>query len=157
MIFDGIDLPFWSEEDQAWVIRETEEWITAVMPMLVNDRIVLGRAEAWGRFFSAGFCFDKSEGAWKAMAAAFAWDPDARRYPDGMKKVAHDARVQPPGFQPDPKQVVCWLCLQDRTSPPIMNPRHCAVCGSVTSEGRIMPYNAATMLFAQGGYLQEVS
>lgn len=156
MIFEGVELPFWSEEDQLWVIRETGEWIVAVMPVLYNDRVVASRPQFWGRHFAAGFCYDKSAGCWEAMTAALQWDPDVRRYPEGMKKVAFDARHNPPGFRADLLQTMCWLCLGDRDCPPFLRARHCAGCGACTTVGRTLPFNHATMLFATGGYLQEV-
>lgn len=158
MIFEGLDLPYWSEEEHLWAIRETREWVVCVQPMLLNDRVVLGRPQYWGRFFAAGFCYDPSDGCWRAMQAALEWDLNARRYPEGTKKIAYDARVNPTNFRADPMQMMCWLCLGDPASrQSFLNTRHCAGCGSSTHEGRVLPFNHATMLFATGGYLQEVS
>lgn len=157
MIFDGYTLPFWSAEDQMWVVDETEDWLLAVTPLMYNDRVVLGRPQHYQRFFAAGFCYDRSPGCVRALDAAMAWDLDARRYPEGMKKIAYDARHNPPDFRADPTQAVCWLCLTDGSRPPFLRDRHCAACGRCTSEGRLLPFNIATMPYATGGYLQKAT
>ncbi len=152
MIFDE-ELPYWSEPHRLWVMRESPEWIVSVVPMLVNDRITLVRPEHFETGFTAGFCYDKSPGCYKAMVAAMTWQIGVRRYPEGLKKIAIDSRPIDPDFKPDEEQVLCWLCLRERgeRSGLFANPRLCAGCGTTKDEGRIVPFDH-TMRYAQGGY-----
>lgn len=119
MIFEGIDLPFWSEEDRALVIKETDDWIVAVMAEIFNDRIVLATPESWHRSYVAGFCYDKG-GIAQAMATL--WDPETEQFPDGFKKIAYDGRHE---SHPGHTQWICDWCLRDVAQ----NPR----------SGRILP------------------
>ena len=71
------------------VVKITEHWVVAVVPMIYNDRITLSRHHEWRTGWSAGFCYDKGVAA---ALAAMAWDPETEQYPLGYKKIAGDAR-----------------------------------------------------------------
>lgn len=81
--------PGWSEEIQAIVVKVTENWVIAVVPMIYNDRVTLSAHDGWEHGYTAGFCYDKG-GA--ALLAAAVWDPETERNPAGFKKIACDAR-----------------------------------------------------------------
>lgn len=71
------------------VVKITESWIVAVVPMIYNDRVVLMRHHEWRTGWSAGWCYDKGGAA--GLAAAV-WDPETQWEPVGYKKLAGDAR-----------------------------------------------------------------
>lgn len=71
------------------VVRVTENWVVAVVPMIFNDRIILCRLQDWSTEWVAGFCYDKG-GA--AALAALVWNPETEQYPVGFKKLAVDGR-----------------------------------------------------------------
>lgn len=82
--------PHWDEEIKAVVVKETEEWIVSVSPMIFNDRICLTHRDQYPYSWTAAWCYDKG-GA--AMLAALVWDPETDSAPSGYKKVAGDSRV----------------------------------------------------------------
>ncbi len=79
----------WDENIQSLVIKETDEWIVSVTPMIYNDRVLFSYRSDYPWGCSAGWCYDKG-GA--AILAAVAWDPAAEREPAAYKKCAFDAR-----------------------------------------------------------------
>jgi hypothetical protein len=86
----------WNDEQQANVVKVTENWIVAVTPMIYNDRIILATHAGWKWGYTAGFCYDKGPAA---ILAASLWNPETERYPLGYKKIACDSR---PGEPPRP-------------------------------------------------------
>jgi hypothetical protein len=82
--------PYWDQKIQSMIVKETDEWIVSITPMIFNDRVLLTHKERdYPYGWTAGWCYDKG-GA--AMLAAMAWDPGVEREPLGYKKVAGDAR-----------------------------------------------------------------
>lgn len=79
----------WNATFQGEVVKVTEHWIVAVVPMIFNDRIVLCDVDDWEIEYVAGFCYDKGPAA---PLAAMAWDPEVEQYPVGYKKIACDSR-----------------------------------------------------------------
>lgn len=71
------------EKIQSLIIKETDEWIISVTPMIYNDRLLLTMREDYPWGYTAGWCYDKG-GA--AILAAVAWDPDTQHEPVGHKK-----------------------------------------------------------------------
>ena len=71
------------------VVKVTDTWVVAVVPMIFNDRVILCRVDEWRTGITAGFCYDK--GAAAAIAAQM-WDPHVDADPLGFKKRAFDAR-----------------------------------------------------------------
>lgn len=135
-LFDQ-DPPFWIEEqgDRCYIADETEHWVTAVVQMGFNDRIVIVRKDHWGRGWNAGFCYDKGGGA---FVHASAFNAEIQQRPSGFKKIAFDTRP----CEPFLRQLVCQFCsreLEDARAskfdidPYALDPRNlaCAVCGSV--------------------------
>jgi hypothetical protein len=138
------DLPFWSEEDKAWIIRETSEWILSSVPMIYNDRVCLATPAQHGRTYTAGFCVPKGDGITSAMG----WQIGVDRYPPNVIKVAYDRRVEP-DFKPHETQFLCKWCGTEASFSASL--RLCAVCGRRNDWGRWVPYDP-TMRFPQGGY-----
>jgi hypothetical protein len=79
----------YDEKMASWVIKETDDWVVSVTPMIFNDRLLFTTRADYPMSWTAGWCYDKG-GA--AHLAALAWDPDTQRDPVGFKKVAGDAR-----------------------------------------------------------------
>jgi hypothetical protein len=77
--------PYWDKQIQSLVVKESDEWIVSVTPMLCNDRIVFTRRSSYPGCYDAGWCYDKG-GA--AVLAAMVWDPDTQHEPVGYKKAA---------------------------------------------------------------------
>lgn len=75
----------WDAKFGGWLIKETDDWFVMVMPMLFNDRVVIGTQDERIFGYSAGWCYDKG-GA--ALLAAAAWDPVTQDEPAGYKKAA---------------------------------------------------------------------
>lgn len=81
--------PYWDGEIQSLVIKESNDWIISVTPMIYNDRLLFSTRRDYPISWTAGWCYDKG-GA--AVLAATVWDPDTEREPVGYKKVAGDSR-----------------------------------------------------------------
>lgn len=78
------------DQMQSLVLKETDEWIVSVTPMLFNDRILLThKVRDYPLGCSAGWCYDKG-GA--AVLAALAWNVDTEDEPASFKKCAFDSR-----------------------------------------------------------------
>lgn len=84
----GIE-PRIDDQMQSLVIKETDQWIISVTPMLFGDRILMTHRDDYPYGYTAGWCYDKG-GA--AVLAALVWDPDTDHSPVGYKKVACDRR-----------------------------------------------------------------
>lgn len=85
----AVDGVYWDDGICAHVVKETDEWIVAVAPMIFNDRVLFMTRREYPVSWSAGWCYDQG-GA--AIFAALAWDPDTEHSPVGYKKVAGDSR-----------------------------------------------------------------
>lgn len=82
--------PFrFDEQIQSLVIKETDEWIVSVTPMIFNDRVILTHRDQYPMTYTAGWCYDKGAAA---ILAAMAWNPDEEFEPVGYKKIACDSR-----------------------------------------------------------------
>lgn len=82
--------PYFDEKIGSLVVKENDDWIVSVTPMIVNDRIYLtNRHHDYPIGATAGFCYDKGG---SAMLAAMVWDFENDREPPGHKKVAFDSR-----------------------------------------------------------------
>lgn len=81
--------PRWDDATQSLIVKESDEWIVSVVPMIFNDRILFSWRTEYPVCWSAAWCYDK--GGVAALAAA-AWDPDTEHSPSGYKKVAADSR-----------------------------------------------------------------
>lgn len=80
----------WDAEAGGYRVKEGDDWIVHVIPMIFNDRVTFSyRSDYSSSCYTAGWCFDKGGAA--ALAAAL-WDPDTQHEPVGYKKVALDAR-----------------------------------------------------------------
>ena len=82
----------WDDHLQSMVIKETENWIVSVTPMLFNDRVLLTQQSEYSSKYpgyTSGWCYDKG-GA--AVLAARVFDPDTEHEPVGYKKAAFDGR-----------------------------------------------------------------
>lgn len=89
---DMVDLSglYFDEKIESVVVKETDEWIVSVSPMIFNDRVLLTHKQRdYPYWCTAGWCYDKG-GA--AVLAALAWDIDNEREPVGYKKMAFDSR-----------------------------------------------------------------
>jgi hypothetical protein len=79
----------WDDAIESLVVKETDDWIVSVTPMIYNDRLLLTMRSQYPTGWTAGWCYNKG-GA--AILAALAWDPDTQHDPVGYKKVAGDSR-----------------------------------------------------------------
>ncbi len=79
----------WDPAIGSWIVKETDDWIVSVTPMIFNDRVLFTQRAEYPNFCTAGWCYDKGPAA---ILAAMAWDPDTQHSPVGHKKVAFDAR-----------------------------------------------------------------
>lgn len=80
----------WDEQIQSMVIKETDDWVVSVTPMIFNDRVLFtDKHRDYPLSWTAGWCYDKG-GA--AHLAAMVWDPETEHSPVGYKKVAGDSR-----------------------------------------------------------------
>src|SRR5690349_781846 len=79
--------PFWCDEVSCWMVKWNEHWVVMILPMLYNDRVVIGFRDdrMFTRGYEAGWCYDKGPAA---MLAAMAWEPDTKHTPVGFKKEA---------------------------------------------------------------------
>lgn len=85
--------PYFDPEIASTVVKESDEWIVSVTPMIFNDRIFLThKTYDYPHGATAGFCYDKGG---SAMLAAMAWDFEHDHEPPGHKKVAFDSRPKP--------------------------------------------------------------
>lgn len=82
---DVLGEPRWDDAMQSLIVKESDEWIVSVTPMIFNDRVLFSLRSDYPLGWTAGWCYDKG-GA--AVLAAAAWDPDTQHEPVGHKKVA---------------------------------------------------------------------
>ena len=75
----------WDGHMRGWVIKETEDWYVAVVPMLFNHRIVFGPQVTRTTEYERGWCYPS---AVPAVIAALAWEPDTQDEPVGFVKRA---------------------------------------------------------------------
>lgn len=81
--------PYWDDRMQSLIVKESDEWIVSVTPMIFNDRVLFSMKADYPWGWTAGWCYDKGGGA---VLAAVAWDPDTQHSPVGFKKIAGDGR-----------------------------------------------------------------
>lgn len=84
--------PHWDEKMQSLVVKEDDEWIVSVSPMMLNDRICLTHRNEYPHSYTAGWCYDQGG---SAVLAALVWDHTAEPEPAGFKKKAFDLRETP--------------------------------------------------------------
>lgn len=65
------------------LVKESDNWAVIVLPMLVNDRIILVRKPDV-MTYEYGWCYDKEPRG--AILAAAVWDPDREAEPVAFKK-----------------------------------------------------------------------
>lgn len=81
---------YFDEKIESLVVKQNDEWIVSVSPMLFGDRILLTNKQLdYPYGCTAGWCYDKG-GA--AVLAALAWDIETEHEPAGFKKKAFDSR-----------------------------------------------------------------
>lgn len=81
--------PYFDEKIQSLVVKQNDEWIVSVTPMIFNDRVLLTHKQRdYPYGCTAGWCYDKGT----AVIAALVWDVDNEHEPAGYKKKAFDSR-----------------------------------------------------------------
>jgi hypothetical protein len=140
MIIDQ-EMPFWFEEQEVWVVKETEAWVVCVVPMIFNDRLAIADKSEFGRSWSAGWCYDKQPQALLAQVAALSWNPMENWTPVGFKKIAFDMRDMS-HLDLDERQYVCAWCAGDLRlwerhpeTPRAAEAEICAQCGAMRDNG----------------------
>ena len=155
MIIDQT-MPFWYAEQECWVVKETPDWIVAVVPMIFNDRICIANKQEFGRTWTAGWCYDQTTEANIAKAYAAEWDPATAQRPLGFKKIAFDSRGMS-YLDLDDWQYVCRWCQNDlrlRERHPDAQesdfPTICAQCGVTRDNGAWYQGYATTLRHPKG-------
>lgn len=144
------EAPYWDEEQRMFIVKETENWVVCMVPMIFNERITVASKDEHPFEYSAGFCYDKGQ---QAILRAALWDPETERYPTGFKKIACDARAKPEKLSWT--QPVCEWCYRDlmpdriphRLKEPEANP--CCICGSVNQDGIYFRVDPTTVRYPQ--------
>lgn len=159
MIYEGVEFPFWDEEQRAWICQETDEWVVSMVPQLVNDRVCLNSKEEHGRSYTAGYCYDKN---YLAMAAASIWDTKTQQRPPlNPKRIAYDSRDMYSLFGYADEQYICGWCWHEMKipNPPgdphttLSEPTLCSGCGSLRDNGGLLelaPQQTARLRFPRG-------
>lgn len=144
-------MPFWFQEERMFVVKETEDWVICVVPMLFNDRITIANKNEFCRTWTAGWCYEKSFNASLAISFASVWDPSRDQRPQGSKKIAFDTRDMS-YLDLDLVQYVCVWCQSDANVrnegvPADGTPTLCAHCGSLREKGAwVKGYDTAIRL-----------
>ena len=151
MIYEGIDLPY-SESNGNLIVKETENWIFSVVPMIYNQRLCISTAKEHGRSYTAGFCYPSSSLS-TAILAALLWNPESEQWPgSGFVKIAYDSRSISERFRYADKHYICRWCESEVDSIQIRFDRHkprseefavCSACGAVRDGGREYQLSAA--------------
>ena len=125
MIYEGIDLPY-SESNGNLIVKETENWIFSVVPMISLSTAIL---------------------------AALLWNPESEQWPgSGFVKIAYDSRSISERFRYADKHYICRWCESEVDSIQIRFDRHkprseefsvCSACGAVRDGGREYQLSAA--------------
>lgn len=83
----GVTLPPWDAKRQVWTVKQTENWLVEICPMIFNFRLLLTPVhcpDVWDH----AWCYFGTDAATltRAMLAATAFDPETQSAPVGYDK-----------------------------------------------------------------------